>query len=722
MELWLYFDFESRTDRIKLSLVGFTALTVNLPLQFTAKTAEQNATGFWLKNEGHVLGFDWSDIADKVSFTSATKTLNIAVSGYFNLDPYVVGTSSTLYAISWPFQRKVFYSTVDSQYYVFYGNGSHMILANSSAMSTWTLTAVRTATDGTGFSVATNNSHFAYAYASGVAAESLIYRLGIINANGTVTWGGEVNVDTPPATYAFSVPSIIFDANQKNWITAINGSGTTKIIKAYGNGWNNGSWLSAVNYILSSVSDNGEVCLASLSDSVIFTYDNQTIYTRYMRNDEALGMTNTASDDIAAGDEGSSGTFYFGVKVYRHPTSGADVEITSGVSAIGSLGTGATGYTASTKEYSFPAVPTMAATDRLIVQYFGDRAVNPPTSWRANFTSDQLDVTSMAATTWRVKYWISRTRDGPPYYYYWDFAYGGSVHDAKITYFQPIAKVASRVYNLTLSTWGNALDLSGLMGLYQAQAVGMFSLCASGAVADYVFTLQDLTAPTSASLYHYHYTSGVWTFIANVTKYELTSAPVLSLNTVNNDLYVFYVKNYTSENVHRLHWRNYTSSSWTSEYTLYTGSNTAAAGMGLFNALNCYPTITNNAVAVIWLEGIAYPYSIFFDTLAISAGAPATLHDLWLWFNVATRQTNNLWLWFNLNTMQTHNLWLTFDLNTRSLMNLWLVFDLASSGLHSLWLTFTLGPKDLSFLIIAILFLSGLVGGLMFLAYRKRDE
>ncbi len=159
-----------------------------------------------VKNENQtewdkMLIIDWSDegLADVYYGRLNLFTYNLAVVKVdFNVDdtyvdPSLVGTSTSAYANSYPFQRKEFYA--NGLIWKFYSDGTNMVYKTSSDGVTWSAaTAIREATYGYRFSVDFNGTHLAYAYASSASGDSLYWRMGVPNSDGTITWSAPEQV------------------------------------------------------------------------------------------------------------------------------------------------------------------------------------------------------------------------------------------------------------------------------------------------------------------------------------------------------------------------------------------------------------------------------------------------------------------------------------------------------------------------------------------------
>lgn len=173
--------------------------------------------------------------------------------------------------------------------------------------------------------------------------------------------------------------------------------------------------------------------------------------TRYFRNDEALGTSQTTSSDgVLVYDTEVITTLYYGVRVWK--SNGTLTEITSGSSvAIASSNAGGT-FSAS---WSCPQT-SLEINDYIIVKVYADD-FSPPTTLAQTFTSEALGASSLDSASWTVYYAVTRTKAGGWYSY--TFKYGFSTYNSRITnfvYSLPSARswhYVSWTFDLTTRQW-----------------------------------------------------------------------------------------------------------------------------------------------------------------------------------------------------------------------------------------------------------------------------
>jgi hypothetical protein len=165
------------------------------------------------KPAGDVIGFNWDDAKQAATFDNAKGELSFnVVSGQaFLIDPSVVVTTTD-------FGRVGYYVTARQS---FYANGRHWVFYASSA----TVLSYKTSTDGSSWSAATDivtitqpyfysdlyfdGTYLHYALKDG--SVYLLYRRGVPNADGTITWSAAQQTVLGWFAHVYNAPTIIVD-------------------------------------------------------------------------------------------------------------------------------------------------------------------------------------------------------------------------------------------------------------------------------------------------------------------------------------------------------------------------------------------------------------------------------------------------------------------------------------------------------------------------------
>jgi len=187
--------------------------------------------------------------------------------------PSTVGTSTTSAATHDPCQRKGFYA--NGRFWVFYSNGTYLVYKTSIDGTTWGAeTVIRASTDGSDTSIWFDGTYFHYAWSSGATNVALMYRRGLPNSDGTITWSAaEQTVIAAVSTDRYRFPSICVDSTGHPWIiyryltTGIT-SGNAYIITS---STTDGTWSTASGfpYVLNATNGYWKLTVVPLTSSKV---------------------------------------------------------------------------------------------------------------------------------------------------------------------------------------------------------------------------------------------------------------------------------------------------------------------------------------------------------------------------------------------------------------------------------------------------------------------
>lgn len=198
------------------------------------------------------------------------------------VDPSIVGTSTTSYAVSYPCQRKSFYA--NGRFWVFYSDGANMVYRTSTDGVNWSnATTVRTCAYGYRFPVWFDGTYVHYAYA---ASTAIYYRRGTPNSDGTITWSAsEQTVSTAYNRAAY--PFVSVDSYGYVWIGYQDYDGSSYFPYVIRSGNNDGTWGTTPNgfpYQLSTTSNVGWcVSVVPLTNGkmlVVYAYSGAVVRVR----------------------------------------------------------------------------------------------------------------------------------------------------------------------------------------------------------------------------------------------------------------------------------------------------------------------------------------------------------------------------------------------------------------------------------------------------------
>jgi len=157
--------------------------------------------------------------------------------------------------------------------------------------------------------------------------------------------------------------------------------------------------------------------------------------TRYMRNDNKLGTSESASLVEDYCDTGA--VEYYGIRVYVLHADSSRTEVL-GLAGIANAVVSFAAGPALTKTLNagFTVIDDVALdpTDEIQIDVFTDFS-NPPTSLTERFTTSGLNATMLLAGNWTIYYRVRRTaKVGPVSMFY--FRFGTSGDDSYVTTFQ----------------------------------------------------------------------------------------------------------------------------------------------------------------------------------------------------------------------------------------------------------------------------------------------
>ncbi len=154
---------------------------------------------------------------------------------------------------------------------------------------------------------------------------------------------------------------------------------------------------------------------------------SQSTETRYMRDDNVLGLAQTATG--ADYLSGTGGIVYTGFRAWKKNSGGTETEITGGA-ATAVVTRLASGQGIQTSTWPCPQT-SMSASDSLVIRVYQSVGTNPPTGLAATFTSEQIGASSIDAATWTLNYYTRRANTANDRFYWgtstWDSRIAGIV-------------------------------------------------------------------------------------------------------------------------------------------------------------------------------------------------------------------------------------------------------------------------------------------------------
>jgi hypothetical protein len=344
------------------------------------------------------IGFDWEDVYQNLGSITSSSIEDVAqgkkANIYFLLgileanrvltvDPSVVGTSTSDYATSYPFQRKSFYA--NGRFWVFYSDGSYMVYATSTDGSTWTSpTTVTLAGQGFYFTVWFDGTYLHYVFANSF---KIYYRRGTPNPDGTITWSAAEQIVTTIYNKAY-YPMVSVDSSGYVWVGYIEYNGTYYYPYVIKSGNNDGTWgttppgfpyqLSTTETVAWRVSI---VPLTAGKMLAVYAYDAATVKAKKW-DGSAWGTEVSTTSAIYYGFYHSAVAQGDDVHLVFLKTSGYDILYVKYTYATNSFGTETT-LKAGATYTSAPVLSIDTATNDLYV-FAATKTTGTPAGWTAN--------------------------------------------------------------------------------------------------------------------------------------------------------------------------------------------------------------------------------------------------------------------------------------------------------------------------------------------------
>jgi hypothetical protein len=126
----------------------------------------------------------------------------------------VIGTSTINNSTGDSFQRKVFYAS--GRYWAFYCDGTNMVFRTSTDGISWSSATTIRATSKGGFSIRFDGIYVHYADAH--EYNTVYYRRGVPNSDGTITWSADEQAVITESGYYFFRPTVTVDTSGRPYI------------------------------------------------------------------------------------------------------------------------------------------------------------------------------------------------------------------------------------------------------------------------------------------------------------------------------------------------------------------------------------------------------------------------------------------------------------------------------------------------------------------------
>ena len=413
---WVYFNFAVHQSKVKITITGNASKPTTLQIKMNPKNTKyynEALHQFWscvLDNNGKLLegvGFDWSDVKGITwSFDNEKNILTFNVTENFSIDPSVVGTSSTEYATSHPFQRKSFYA--NGRFWVFYSDGTDMVYRTSTDGTSWTdATTVASASAGSYFSIWFDGTYIHYAR----TLSGLYYRRGTPNSDGSITWSAP-GQNVPTTLGSPTQPFVSVDSDGYAWISYRDQEGLNVYPYVTKSGNNDGTWgdtPSGFPYQLSTTASiewsASVIPLTAGKMLVLYANAGDTVKARAWNGSNWLSEVSTSSS-IDSGRDHSEAVQGDDVHL-TFLTSANDIVYTKYIYSSNSF-TSETTLVSGATDTSAPVISRDPSTNYLYV-FATTKTTDSPSGW----TEDHIYYNKYDGASWSGwTDWIDETTEG----------------------------------------------------------------------------------------------------------------------------------------------------------------------------------------------------------------------------------------------------------------------------------------------------------------------
>jgi hypothetical protein len=161
--------------------------------------------------------------------------------------------------------------------------------------------------------------------------------------------------------------------------------------------------------------------------------DQHTINNATMYKLMETHTQNGTSTSMLTGDPENDVACYWGIRVWKRSANGTEVELTSG-SPVAVVSRSSSGQGLQSATWTCPAT-SLNPTDSLVVRVYYKFDFQSSYTLSGQFTTVQLNATSLAGETWTIYYYTRRSYNTQTHrttiYYYWDNTYGSRIENLK---------------------------------------------------------------------------------------------------------------------------------------------------------------------------------------------------------------------------------------------------------------------------------------------------
>jgi len=186
-------------------------------------------------------------------------------------EPTTIGSTNVF---GHSYQKYTFYAS--TRFWAFYSNNTNIVYTTSTDGATWSsATTVRATSTCPEFSVWFDGAyiHYAKGEKDQVSNTSLYYRMGVPNANGTITWNAAEQIVAPAVeNRSYRGPQIITDSDGYPVITYLNSTSPgSYVVSVAKSSTKNGTWTNATGFPVVVSTDKAWPFSVPLANSKLYT-------------------------------------------------------------------------------------------------------------------------------------------------------------------------------------------------------------------------------------------------------------------------------------------------------------------------------------------------------------------------------------------------------------------------------------------------------------------
>lgn len=320
-KLSIIYDVSKQNGVIKITYKGNNTGKISIPLA-VAKGSAVTDTGkkqHQAKGATKTLAYDWSDAPGMVDVKGGS--IEFSTNGAFNIDPAIIGTSTSNTALQDPWERSTFYAA--GRHWVFYSDGTDYVWRTSTDGVSWTAVTILHA------GASSQQNAIWYNGSKVYFTNNTQFAQGTPQNDGSIVWDAPISAIVG-AIAAF--PSIAVDSNGYPW-SGYNSGAPNYFAMAVKSTTDNGTFVQDVPLQLTTTTASAgnvwSIATPISSGSMVFVYGKSGAplqYRRYYSDNTSWGVE-TQLSALNADSFGKLSVIAYGDTVVTAYSSSADIYI-----------------------------------------------------------------------------------------------------------------------------------------------------------------------------------------------------------------------------------------------------------------------------------------------------------------------------------------------------------------------------------------------------------